>query len=460
MEQEAKEKFQSLVWTLIDKELLEQDSISEITIERYCIADYPHESDLRDLMDTEFRKKLINNLAIYESGESKCDELIIRKFKQHPVDFADLRLAMRAYVEAQNIPISFMDQCMTLYFDETNNCKKFRLNEEKNKFNVPADTVFVLGGIEADNTISFDELKDIMGLHDNIAEVKSHNIFKGAFEWCLQSDKLEKFLDLLLSKGWHIHFNSLNLLYWSIVDILDSIDGFSAQPPMDVYRLKAMFYRVMKSDLFGFFDLVLNYRYPDVSGKMIRSFMEELKYKCQSYKAPKFDFGFEMCREALIGWITKGANQDELVFVQDEEELTLLKDLTLIYRTEQYTWINSKLVFDNEIDVIYSLKKEPTSMGGKALTNYVFVDSKSEPMVQLSDVAVGIVSKCLSFIDLHGQDVEDVIESSFNEKQMRNLKKLSSVLKRSREYNPLFFNQTTSLEYHGLLNRLVDKYAL
>lgn len=460
MEQEAKKKIQIIVWNYINKELLEQDSVSEITLDKCCITDLLQIIDLRDLMDTEFRKKLIENLAVYESGESGSEKLIIRKFKQHPADITDVRLGLKACVESQNISSTCMDQCMSLYYDETNNCKKFRLNEEKNKFNVPADTVFVLGGIEANDTISFDELKVIFGLSDNVTEVKSHNIYEGTFERCLKSNKLEKYLDLLLSKGWHIHFNSLNLLYWSIVDILDSIEGFAMQPPMDVYRLKALFYRVIKSDLLGFFDLVLKYRYPDVNSSMIRSFMEELKYKCQSYKAPIFNFNFEMWREALIAWITKGANQDELVFVQDEEELTLLKELTLIYRAEQYTWINCKIIFDNEIDVIYSLKKEPISLRGEVLTNYVFVDSKSDPMVQLSDVAVGIIARYLSFIDLHGQHVESVIESSFKEKQMRILKKLNSVLKCSREYNPLFFNQTTSLEYHGLLNNLVDKYAL
>ena len=40
---------------------------------------------------------------------------------------------------------------------------------------------------------------------------------------------------------------------------------------------------------------------------------------------------------------------------------------------------------DNEIDVIYELKKNPISINGNNLNNYIFVDSKMDTMVQLSD---------------------------------------------------------------------------
>lgn len=115
---------------------------------------------------------------------------------------------------------------------------------------------------------------------------------------------------------------------------------------------------------------------------------------------------------------------------------------------------------DNEIDIIYDFKKNPVSVDGKILNNYIFVDSKTDTMVQLSDVAVGIVSKYLYFIDQHGTESEKIISESLNENQLRVFRKLNTVLKKSRDFNPLFFNQQTSLEYHGLLNVLVDKYAV
>ena len=115
---------------------------------------------------------------------------------------------------------------------------------------------------------------------------------------------------------------------------------------------------------------------------------------------------------------------------------------------------------DNEIDVIYEFKKNPLSINGNNLNNYIFVDSKMDTMVQLSDVAVGIVSRYLYFIDQNGTECETLISSTFNESQLRVFRKLNMVLKKSRDFNPLFFNQQTSLEYHGLLNNLVNKYAV
>ena len=69
----------------------------------------------------------------------------------------------------------FFDANYTLYYDETNNTKRFIIRE--NCFNVDANTHFVLGGIEAHNDITFDELKNLFQLQKNVIEVKSHHIY-------------------------------------------------------------------------------------------------------------------------------------------------------------------------------------------------------------------------------------------------------------------------------------------
>ena len=71
----------------------------------------------------------------------------------------------------------------------------------------------------------------------------------------------------------------------------------------------------------------------------------------------------------LIEWLEMGSRQKELVFVQDEEELVMLTELSLLYRSEISTWINSRLIMDNEIDIIYDFKKNPVSVDGKILNN-------------------------------------------------------------------------------------------
>ena len=426
----------------------------EIVVDKTILTCCPPYEDIRLIMDTEFRKLLIND-GLYYTGASNSEQLCIQKIKSCPIDYTDIRKDMKMLVRTQGISSSVIDMNLMLYYDETNNIKKFKLNEEKHKFNVPADAIFVLGGIEGEGTVKIKDLKSLFNLQDSVQEVKSHHIYNGVFTDCLKSERLERFLDLLIENNWHIHFDSLNVLYWSIVDILDSIDGFASQMPTKVFMLKALFYRVMRSDLSGFFDLILRYRYPNIDSQDITAFMNDLIFMCKSYNDPSGAIGF-----SLTEWLEIGSRQKGLVFVQDEEELVMLKEFTHIYRSEICTWINSRLIMDNEIDIIYDLKKNPVSIDGKILNNYIFVDSKTDTMVQLSDVAVGIVSRYLYFIDQHGTESEKIISESFNEYQLRVFQKLNTVLKKSRDFNPLFFNQQTSLEYHGLLNVLVDKYAV
>ena len=456
---------ESSIITKIQDQLLEhlnkyfKDTIEkEVEVDKSVLTFCPPSEDVRMIMTTEFRKLLIND-GLYYTGASNRDQLCIQKIVSHPIDYTDIRQGLKKYVSAQGISPSDIDMCYMLYYDETNNIKKFKLNEEKHKFNVSADTIFVLGGIEGEGAIKIEELKSLFDLQDSVQEVKSHNIYSGTFADCLKSERLERFLNLLIDKNWHIHFISLNVLYWSIVDILDTIDGFASQNPLKIFTLKALFYRIMKSDITGFSDLVLKYRYPNIDSQDILAFIEEVISICETYKNSHEVRVKQRCI-ILIEWLQKATLQKELVFIQDEEELIMLKELTHIYRSEISTWINSRIIMDNEIDVIYELKKNPISINGNNLNNYIFVDSKMDTMVQLSDVAVGIMSRYLYFIDQNGTDCEKVISDTFNENQLNVFRKLNMVLKKSRDFNPLFFNQQTSLEYHGLLNNLVDKYAV
>ena len=456
---------ESSIITKIQDQLLEhlnkyfKDTIEkEVEVDKSVLTFCPPSEDVRMIMTTEFRKLLIND-GLYYTGASNRDQLCIQKIVSHPIDYTDIRQGLKKYVSAQGISPSDIDMCYMLYYDETNNIKKFKLNEEKHKFNVSADTIFVLGGIEGEGSIKIEELKSLFDLQDSEQEVKSHNMYSGTFADCLKAERLEGFLDLLIDMNRHIHFISLNVLYWSIVDILDSIDGFASQNPLEIFTLKALFYRIMKSDITGFSDLVLKYRYPNIDSQDILAFIEEVISICETYKNSHEVRVKQLCI-ILIEWLQKATLQKELVFIQDEEELIMLKELTHIYRSEISTWINSRIIMDNEIDVIYELKKNPISINGNNLNNYIFVDSKMDTMVQLSDVAVGIMSRYLYFIDQNGTDCEKVISDTFNENQLNVFRKLNMVLKKSRDFNPLFFNQQTSLEYHGLLNNLVDKYAV
>ena len=169
----------------------------EIVVDKSILTCCPPDEDIRLIMDTEFRKLLIND-GLFYTGVSNSDQLCIQKIKSYPIDYTDIRKAMKMSVRAQDISSSVIDMYLMLYYDETNNIKKFKLNEEKHKFNVPADTIFVLGGIEGEGTVNIEDLKSLFNLQDSVQEVKSHHIYNGVFADCLKSERLERFLDLLI----------------------------------------------------------------------------------------------------------------------------------------------------------------------------------------------------------------------------------------------------------------------
>jgi len=166
------------------------------------------------------------------------------------MDITELSEINRDLVKAHGFASGFLDAKYKLYYDETDNVKKFRFDE--NGFNVKADSIFILGGIEGDGEVTLDELKKIVGIwQPNLIEIKSAHIYSGTFEQILKSQRLENIVEFVLYKKWHIHFHTLNFLYYSIVDIIDSaISSLSLNLlPNDVFGVKAILYRVAKSNI-------------------------------------------------------------------------------------------------------------------------------------------------------------------------------------------------------------------
>jgi hypothetical protein len=117
--------------------------------------------------------------------------------------------------------IADFDSAFTFYYDETNNIKKFYVRE--NDFNNTFTTNFILGGL-----VHLGQAPDVQPLIDSFKqqktakEVKFKHIASGDFLECLKSEKLKLFLQFVKDYNLYVHYSSLNILYWSIVDIVYS----------------------------------------------------------------------------------------------------------------------------------------------------------------------------------------------------------------------------------------------
>lgn len=112
---------------------------------------------------------------------------------------------------------------------------------KRDLLNTNYDAVFVLGGVQAENSLSINELKNSFGI-DSTKELKAKNDLKGSFFDILKKVKVTNVLNLIEKNGWHIHFNAVQVLYYGFVDIVDSIEGLES----DSYEFKAVLYDILR----------------------------------------------------------------------------------------------------------------------------------------------------------------------------------------------------------------------
>lgn len=117
---------------------------------------------------------------------------------------------------------------MTFYYDETANVRKFSLTEEGiNDLNA-VNRDFILGGVAFDGDAcpaNIDELYRRLRLQPTVRELKYDKLVNGHKDFWkgLNRNTLSEFLDWLCNSGLYIHYITLNNLYYSIVDIVDSL---------------------------------------------------------------------------------------------------------------------------------------------------------------------------------------------------------------------------------------------
>ena len=241
-------------------------------------------------------------------------------------DFTEAR-AIEQYIR----PDLDFDKAYTFYYDETNNIHKLRVREKG--FNVDINSNFVLGGIcyqgdKPDLATVFDGL----GIQKTVPEVKLKYIATGDFEACVTSQELGVFLDRVLTSSVYLHYSSLNLLYWSIVDIVDSAMA-NSKKAMEAglpfaNLLKSNLYHVFSREHDAVVELFFKYQYPNLKKEEIPSFIDHLLDILEPYEMDAtLAFGLGHLRDLL----EKSKEKSSLVFVMDETDHELINKLTSFY---------------------------------------------------------------------------------------------------------------------------------
>lgn len=343
-------------------------------------------------------------------------------------------------------PTADFDKKFYFYYDETNNIKKFYVRE--NDFNYTFTANFILGGLVHEGTPpNVQPLIDSFKLQKTVKEVKFKHIVNGEFLDCLKSEKLILFLQFVKDSNLYIHYSSLNILYWALVDIVDSAIANSEAAmqlgPSFGLHLKNDLYKLSRLEIESVIKLFYAYEYPSIKPDKILPFIEDLTSLFDEYiDTQEYHFGLESLRQILKEANKKGS----LPFMMDEEDHILLKDLSQFYLRPIYLFKNSVHVFDNEDSISETIKDFKILDGEGEIKNYSFVDSQTNQLVQLSDVFIGLMGKLTSYLNTNTRNKIDTDFKNLTKNQERNIDLLIDLIDKSHDKNIGFLHSTDSYE--------------
>lgn len=342
----------------------------------------------------------------------------------------------------------------TLYYDETDNYKHVRI-KENGELNIKTDACFVLGGIQAESALSAVEMHG--ELLKNKKELKAVQDLKGDFLAIMRNQTVDHFLRLVYSRRWCFHFFMVQPLYYSFVDLVDSL----CDNEVLTLAHKSILYHIMIYDLGSSITILKKYKYPNIKDKDVVSFLDELTIIIENYmRVPKIDVYEEDAIYDLLFSINEVKNGNkELTFLRNEKSHLWVKSFSWFYCNELASFPSKKLIFDQEDQVENQLRKDPIVVNGIKLSNYSFVKSSENPMIQLSDYVVAILNKYFVFLNRDFDKIEqDVMK--FDPEQLFNFMILNSILLYSVDYNPLFHNYLSSYKIPENVNYYMTQYGM
>ena len=322
------------------------------------------------------------------------------------IDVNEMRDIIVAAYQLTNV-----DEPYTFYYDETNNVRKLHLTADG--MNIRRPECFVIGGIVhrgPPRPIDLAPLRAGLRLQATVKEIKLEHLGKGRFLQVLASPKVETFLAWIAAQGFLIHYQVTDLLYWSIVDIVDSILTEIGESPLTAAHLllKDSLYSVLRDDVDGTAELLGRYTYPDVGRARRSAFIAELLALVEHREHLLEHFPFYM----LKGLLQMARGLESLPYLEDETPNVLIDGFGAFFMNRLMLFKNAQHILDDEKRIEAYLNALELSDKDVPLRHYRFANSKSEPGVQLSDPAAGLLGKLFSHVNRTSLD--DLTEEMTN----------------------------------------------
>lgn len=330
-----------------------------------------------------------------------------------------------------------VDDEFTLYYDETNNIRRLLLTD--NGFNIDRPGCFVVGGMAyrgAPRAIDFPLLRSALKLQPSVKELKFKHLAQGPFLRVLQSRKIGTLLQWIGEQGFALHYQVVDLLYWSLVDVVDSILTEAEEPMLyPAHRLlKDALYKILRVDHDATAALLGRYNYPNVGRGQRMAFIGDLLLFLEVSEPTLPHFEFQM----LKGLLQIGRGLDRLPYLEGECPNTLIQGFGPFFANRLCLFRNSRHILDHEQHIEGYIRTLDLTDHGTPVRHFRFADSCDEVGIQISDALVGLLGKLFAYLEQTpvAEIADDMAE--LDELQIANLSQLARLMDKSTDICPAF----------------------
>lgn len=342
------------------------------------------------------------------------------------------------------------------YYDESNNCRKFWVDDSKQQFNTDHTADFVLAGLvrkeEEKVEASLETFRKPLKLQANVEEIKFKKLYaKGDFLQCVNERRLFETLSWIDKSPFYIHYTNVNNLFYTLVEIFDSIvepDEIS-EFGYDYFKMKSVFYYMFKGKADALQILMFKYKYPNIRREDVEAFCNDLLFLLGSRREMKEEEKF------LAGMLARAAESDELVFLHDNDDYVMQENYAEFYADPIRKYQMSRHIFDEETTVQDIVKKQ-IAMGENMADNFKFVKSETDIFVQLSDVVAGILGKLFKYINSTSVNQRRRDVEGLSKLQVENILLIDKLRMEAGRENPGFLCSIGPWDGIGILNRFFE----
>lgn len=319
---------------------------------------------------------------------------------------------------------------LQIFYDETNNIRRLKLSELG--LNSPADKTFAIAGIalKPGQALSgWNDLRRTMGVQPNAREVKFKHIAPPDYEGALNSRSLSKFLEWLIRSDVLVHYSVLDVLYWSILDIIDSLMTDNRFMLDHVHReLKNELNFAVMADPRAFMALLHGFSYPNLQRSDVRPFLSCVL----AFITRRATKNRSAAMKKLKDILRRAVKEPELklTFLHDNEPGELIADFSPHFMHCLCIFKHASHVLDRETN-IERIMQQFEIRDGERLVEYRFADSMDEIGIQASDIFTGLIGRHFTYVQQNSLPQLRDAFGRFSDQQLKNLSLLRELIDRS-----------------------------